>query len=402
MKKQLALFLSLCLVFSTVLPAYAYEREYIAGSIVILYSITGDNISVTNGTPVRLTRPQIRDNLELRAGSIVSTGTETSVILDLGGRRSHVNIHEYSIVRIAELGTRRLTVSVTNGDIAVHTFEHAEAQSVEVRIGASGVTVRGTLFTIGRISTDIVAVTMLSGYGTVHGVGETYEAMSLEAGQTMWVQDEIHEFDSDEYAISYRILSHDLEDMSLFTLLTVEANQEYLIDEGVFTVEALDGLAELIEVRTAELEAAREYERAAQQQILEQEQLTIPEVSVPATIVADDTLPVPPAPVPVPDISYSQPQSPPSSDITTPSPAALVATVPLVLPDSSSTEVVMHELLAIADIHSRWLNHNRVNFSYFPAYWINHLSIPQKPYYAVLCTNITRQQTNISAGQTRL
>lgn|GEM_PF-5889160 len=272
--------------------------------------IEGDNISATNGTPVRIIP---NEGLRFRSGSVISTGADTTAVLCLD-RNGSVDMNERSNVRIAAYGSRRLTVSFINGDISVHVFEHTDGRSVEALIGATGIIVEGTMFTIGQVTSDSIAVTMLSGHGTVRGVGETQEAMPLEAGYTMIVQDEIVEAGSDDYAISYHILDFNLENMSLFTLQTIEANLEYLASEGIFAAEALDGLTELIQVRTAEQDAAREYEQLLRQQIPEQEQLTIPEVIAPAEISPIDRQPAIPAP------DNSQEQHPPWSST---SPAAL-------------------------------------------------------------------------------
>jgi len=108
-----------------------------------------------------------------------------------------------------------------------------------------------------------------------------------------------------------------LENMSLFVLLAIESQLDYLIDTSaeIFTTELLAGLDEIIETLVKEQEITRAEEQIAILQVLEEQALEIPPVveaivipPTPEQPTYNDT------PIPNPDLYGDDTNAPPVPD----------------------------------------------------------------------------------------
>lgn len=243
-------------------------RTYTALRMVVLRSIDGYNISMSNGSPITTT-PIVGSRL--RCGTIITTYDKTSANIQIDNE-SNLTMPEQSQIQVTSTGTE-LSISLRSGYIAMYIGRQDEGNSIVCRAGTLGLIARGTMFTMGREATsEVVVITMLSGYADVYFAGKQ-EPITLPAGQTMRVDDTIRT----PGQASAIITDVDLEAVSLFTLQTIYVNQEYLINKGGILAEVLldvleteGGLTALLEEREAEQAEIQEQQQAAQNEILEQ------------------------------------------------------------------------------------------------------------------------------------
>ncbi|MCL2399234.1 MAG: FecR family protein [Defluviitaleaceae bacterium] len=329
MKKHIALFLSMCISMSLIAPAHVYASEHTARTITI-FRVEGDNATLSRGG-TRAFTPRINQRLSI--GNEIRTGKDTFVFLRLDDD-SIIKIDQESQV---EVGSTRnnLSLTVQSGNALVNATMQGPGQSLEVRIGNMSLGVRGTLFTVGRGSTDIVTITMLSGYGEV----DFEQNVELPAGARMWVYDDFHTAEY-IYRLTNRtfiysedinhtaVMEFDIGSMDLFVLQTIQDNYAYLLNVGTVTLEMLEEVEEWIEVRLEEQQAARE-EAAAEIESILGENIVIP---LPLDPIPTPTPTPRPTPSPVDDTDSEDPPPP-----YTPSPGALAFS----LPPISETEPFM-------------------------------------------------------------
>jgi len=263
--KWIAILLCVCITFSVPLYVSAFEVTRSStiditqsARIVTIDDIDGRNITLSNGGTRTIT-PRVGQRLN--NGNIVATGQETIAQLRLD-IASILQMDEQSRVMIASRG-RQLSVMLQSGNALINVAEQAEGDIVECRVGAIGLEIRGTMFTMGRDNMDITTIVMLSGYGKVH-IGGYHDAILLPAGSMMWVFDTIHDPDyiynraletrfysldqGHDEVVNHAAVIEQLvpKEMNLFTLQAVWDNQEYLLDVGTITPKLLSEVGDIL------------------------------------------------------------------------------------------------------------------------------------------------------------
>jgi len=276
--------------------------------VIILYSILGPNVSMSNGNPITFA-PSVGQRL--RSGSVVSTYEETFVNFEVDGS-STLEMDEQTQIRVSSVG-RHLTITLQSGHILMRAASQEEGQSIESIVGATGLRVHGTMFTVARTSMGEVTITMLSGHGEVR-TGDSYSQnlIPLSAGYTV----EILPFSYSQDNENVTVTRLDLELMNLFTLQAIRDNHD-MLDENIFTSEILDGLYDLIDMRKAEQEELRAAQNLALEQWNIENMPSITEFPFFATPTPAPT----PSRIPRPSSSSSPGSSEP---ITTTTPGALI------------------------------------------------------------------------------
>jgi hypothetical protein len=273
--RLLALLLVFVMVLGSTVNVYAADPT---SRNITIYRTEGSDVSLSRGSG-RGTTPRVGQRLN--SGYVVSTGTDSAAYFQLD-RDSVVQMDENSQVTVASARRRRLTLTVQSGNALVNVGRQDVGQTVQTRVGNVGLTVRGTMFTIGRGSEDYVEIVMLSGEGEVNGI-------SLPAGSAMVVRDDATVQISD---------ARDLGQRSLFTLRAINANRDYLVRVGTFTQEQLTALPQVMETRTVE----RQERRAAQAQRNQAEAAAAPAQRVPVPRPGATPAPRPtPRPTPTPE-----------------------------------------------------------------------------------------------------
>jgi len=248
-KKRLILFVSMCVISALALTVHASD---ITVRTVILHSIVGDNATLSNGGPRTFTP---RQGQRLNGGSILSTHIDTFIELNIDNN-SYMEMDQQSRIALTSLG-RRLTISVQSGNAFMRIADQNEGYSIESRVGSIGLVAQSAMYTIGRDTTDIIAITMLSGYGEVL-IGDFQ--LPLNAGHMIRVYDDILDDTANNALEEGLVIVSDLalEYMNLFTLQAIQSNSEYLLEEGIVTYEMLEALPELIYLREEEQQALQE------------------------------------------------------------------------------------------------------------------------------------------------
>jgi len=248
-KKLLVLVICICILLSGVVltSVHAVGPTLRIARIIVLASINGSNITLSNGGPRTFTP---REGQRLSNGSVVSTGQNTSAQFRLD-EASRLQMDEESQVQVSSSGSR-LVLSLQRGHALVHVPNQVEGRDIECRVGSTGLVVRGTMFVIGHWD-DIVTIVMLSGSGDVYSGGEV---INLPAGSMMWVFDENHEPEDvhDLARVNHYYLEqgHALitrmrpEYMNMFTLRAVYDNQDYLLEAGTVCAEMIEEIARIL------------------------------------------------------------------------------------------------------------------------------------------------------------
>ena len=247
-KKFVLSFVVLILALS---PAYTVYAQTPAARNISVFRVDGNNATMARNHLGRESTP--RAGQRLSEGNIVSTGRDTAVYLQLD---------EASILKMSEsarvqVGSTRnlLSLTVQSGVALVDVTTQNPGQSLETRVGNIGLTVRGTLFFIGRRDTDTTTITMLSGSGVMvamAGTGETIE-IPLDSGLTMRVQNLFDGANLQEIVEqSITIHPFSINDLGLFELEEILTRQDYLIEIGTLTPDGIALAEELVEVRREE------------------------------------------------------------------------------------------------------------------------------------------------------
>jgi len=260
------------MVFSTLTPVFASQPTDILDAsdtgthdiaeararIITLSNINGENITLSNGGPRTFTP---REGQRLTGGNQVATGEETFAHLQMD-TASTLQMNEQSRIQVSSAG-RQLTLTLQSGNALMHVVYQEDGYTIECRIGAIGLAVRGTMFTMGRDCSDIVTIVMLSGYGEVL-TASSNEAIHLPAGSMMWVFDDIHApEDIYDRALETRFYNlyqgHDItvshaavigqllpDKMTPFTLYAIWNNQDYLLESNAITCDLLTQVGYLL------------------------------------------------------------------------------------------------------------------------------------------------------------
>jgi len=139
----------------------------------------------------------------------------------------------------------------------VQVAEQAAEQTLESRLGNLSLMVRGTMFTMGHFTENIVYIVMLSGSGEIDDI-------LLEGGQilTAWYDEDepwvyisgliIHDWRNIDIDKNIAISEIYLEELDTFTLREILNNSEYLLENSEFVTEdILRQIPPILERRTA-------------------------------------------------------------------------------------------------------------------------------------------------------
>ena len=277
LRKIAACFIAASLVFGSI-PVHASNPS---ARNISIFRVDGDNVSLSRGD-ARSATP--RDGQRLSEGNVLTTGLNSSVHVQMD-TDSILQMSASSQVAVSQSGNN-LVLSVQSGSALVEVRDQGSGNSTETRVGNVGLTVRGTMYTMG-IRNDFISIVMLSGYGDVEGE-------PLFAGQIMHVFDE-HRPGADVLYYEtayYRLITLDLYslgELDLFTLEVMYEHSGYLLDVGTLTPEMLEVLPYFIHERRIEAEEA----------LLAGFVLLPPTVIVPP-VYEEGNGPVEPAPSPTP------------------------------------------------------------------------------------------------------
>ncbi|MCL2620076.1 MAG: FecR domain-containing protein [Defluviitaleaceae bacterium] len=192
--------------------------------LITVHNISGDSVELSRGA--RATAP--RQGQRLAQGNVLTTGRDSSVYLSMDSD-SILKMDQQSQVVVSSAGNR-LALTVQSGSALLDVGVQQAGHTTEVRIGNTGLTVRGTMFTVSRVG-DVSVIHMLSGLGEA-------EAGMLHAGYTMVVTQQAGGDIS-------RIYPTVFEELDRFTLQVIADNAEYLSTYGIATPELLDALPTL-------------------------------------------------------------------------------------------------------------------------------------------------------------
>jgi len=192
--------------------------------LITVHNISGDSVELSRGA--RATAP--RQGQRLAQGNVLTTGRDSAVYLSMDSD-SILKMDQQSQVVVSSAGNR-LALTVQSGSALLDVGVQQAGHTTEVRIGNTGLTVRGTMFTASRVG-DASVIHMLSGLGEV-------EAGMLHAGYTMVVTQQAGGDIS-------RIYPTVFEELDRFTLQVIADNAEYLSTHGIATPELLDALPTL-------------------------------------------------------------------------------------------------------------------------------------------------------------
>ena len=150
----------LLFIFVIFMNHSVFANDAIARTVRI-FSVEGDEASVSREG----VEASARAGLHLRDGNTLTTGENSSIMLNLD-TDSLMRMDKNTTVAVDSIGNR-LTLNVINGYALVHAAPQEPDQSLEIREGSRGLTVRGTMFTIGQNDDGITTVVMLSGAGEI-------------------------------------------------------------------------------------------------------------------------------------------------------------------------------------------------------------------------------------------
>ena len=219
-KRILAVILVACLSVGFVIPALA--ADYTA-RVINVFRTEGE-VSLLSGS-ARAVTPRVGQRLSV--DDTLQTGENSSVHLRLD-RETLLQMDENSIVTVESAG-RQLVLSIEEGRAFIHAEPQEEGNTIETRVGNVGLTIRGTMYTMGLDADGYTNIVMLSGSGDVNDT-------MLYAGNVM-VLDEDGQYTLEELS---------LENLDPFTLQAVYDNMEYLMNAGTLTADMLPLLNALV------------------------------------------------------------------------------------------------------------------------------------------------------------
>jgi|GEM_PF-4778386 len=209
-----------------------------AARVITIHRVDGDNAYLARGA--RRATPRVGQRLS--DGNVITTGRDSFVYLQMDAA-SVLKIDQSSQVAVSSMRRRRLSLSVESGNALVTAAPQEEGTTLETRVGNVGLTVRGTMFTTGYSADSGITITMLAGAGEVNGV-------ALPAGEAMSV--------SSDGDASFTAQPIDVNALNYFTLVAIYDNIDALVAAGTFDAAVMDALPGLMEVRAAEIQAARD------------------------------------------------------------------------------------------------------------------------------------------------
>ena len=201
----------LCLLLAVSLSIPALANESTARNISI-FEIDGENARLSRGA-ARSVVP--RQGQRLSAGNTLITGRNTNIFLRLDND-SILKMDQLSRISVSSTSRNRLSLTVQSGNALVYADPQTARQPLETRIGNTSLTVRGTMYVIGRDMDGTLNIAMLSGSGDVNGI-------ELPAGSVITVSTEDNEL---------LVRDLQLEDLNSFTLSSILDNSAYLLAQG--------------------------------------------------------------------------------------------------------------------------------------------------------------------------
>ena len=243
-KKIMACFITASLVFGGI----SVHASNPSARNISIFRVDGDNVTLSRGD-ARTTTP--RDGQRLSSGNILATGLNSSVHIQMD-TASILQMSASSQVAVSQTGNN-LVLSVQSGAALVEVRDQSSGNTTETRVGNVGLTVRGTMYTMG-LRDDYVSIVMLSGYGDVEGE-------PLYSGQIMHVFDDFRPGTNLLYyeTAYFRLINLGADTLGVLDLFTLEVmyeHREYLIEVGTLTPEMLAALPELIHGKQIEAEEA--------------------------------------------------------------------------------------------------------------------------------------------------
>ena len=229
-------------------------RLPVTARLVNIHNVDGYDVTLAREPGGRSVTP--RSGQSIHSGSILNTGRNSFVYLQLDGT-SMAKMDEVSRVSVSTL-RNVLALNVQQGELFVEVEQLRPVHTLQVLIGHTTFSVRGTSFIIGYRqydSANVVFVTMLSGYGAMHIPGVEDEVL-VQAGETLLV---IFEQLDDEW--QYVIRAIDINYMSLFELREIYRRRHILHDAGFLTQQQVWQIPERIihrEVERAEMWARQD------------------------------------------------------------------------------------------------------------------------------------------------
>ena len=229
--RVIACFVAISLTMGSFSAVYAADMS--ARRVSIFY-IDGENATLSRGAQSFSPRTGQR----LASGNVVTTGRDTYVYLRLD-EDSLAKMDSASQMAVSTRG-QNLTLTVQSGNALIH-IDQEPGQETVTRIGNVGLTVRGTMYTVGfePIANEGLFV-MLSGLGYIDGY-------YLHPGQALITNEENE----------MSIMPISIEILDNFTLEAIVNNREYLLENSGFVTPAfIEQAAEELVLR--EIEAVTE------------------------------------------------------------------------------------------------------------------------------------------------
>ena len=215
-KKIISLSLALVLAASS---TTTYGSLVTTARRISIFELTGNYVTMERGTTS--TTPRVGQRLV--SGSVIHTGNNSSAYLRLD-EESLVLVDQNSQVAVSS-SRDLLTLDVQDGNALVHIAEQRQGAQTRTRAGNVGLTVRGTMYTVGVSQTGSAVIVMLSGYA------ELDNGRYLREGH-MLLQDAEEEL----YVV---IVPINVNELNLFTIESILANQSYLLENSGFVTEEL-------------------------------------------------------------------------------------------------------------------------------------------------------------------
>ena len=147
-KRICAVFLALCmtLALAPVVPVEAREVRN-----VNIHLVDGENATIARQPGGREAMP--REGQRLSEGNVLQTGWDTQIYLRVD-QTSMVKMDESSRLQVAAARSL-LTLSIQSGSALVDVETQPADYTLETRIGSTVMTVRGTLYIMGRRHTEV-------------------------------------------------------------------------------------------------------------------------------------------------------------------------------------------------------------------------------------------------------
>ena len=210
--KKLSMFLLVLVIGG--LGTHLVFASNVTGRTISIFSTEGDSVNISRNGRYAVAR----DGQRLNEGNLLITGANSSATLSIDDA-SLVKMNEHSVLGVNS-SRNNLSLDLQSGNALVDVQNQAPDQSLEVRVGARGFTVRGTMFTIGFTPEGYTIIVMLSGAGEI-------EDKWIESGDMLLIRPSIV---VGEY-IHELIHGFRMDEVDKFTLKAILDNEDYLVNE---------------------------------------------------------------------------------------------------------------------------------------------------------------------------